>query len=81
VFTYDVATEELYLNGQPDSATDAPSAGLCHAAVPVKIGNETSALVPFSGGLAFLPFTGTLDEIRIYSQAMTADDVASLYGL
>ena len=70
VFTYDGATEELYLNGVPDSATAAPAAGLCQASVPVKIGRETAA---------FLPFSGSLDDVRIYSQALTAAQVASLY--
>lgn len=72
VFTYDGTTEELYLNGVPDSAMAAPAAGgLCQAAVPLKIAMETSAL---------LPFTGTLDDIRIYSQALTSAEVASLFN-
>lgn len=78
VFTYDGSTEAFYLNGVPDSAIAAPAAGLCQAAVPVKVGMETSYL-PFTGSLTFLPFTGALDEIRIYSQAFTAAQVASLY--
>jgi hypothetical protein len=80
VFTYDGTTEEFYLNGVPDSAAAAPAAGLCQAAVPVKIGMETSALLPFSGPFTFLPFTGSLDDLRIYSQALTAAEVASLLG-
>jgi hypothetical protein len=71
VFTYDGATEELYLNGVPDSAMAAPAGGLCQAGVPVRIGMETSALLPFSG---------SLDDIRIYSQALTADEAARLFG-
>ena len=70
VFTYDGATEELYLNGVLDSATAAPAGTLCQAAVPVKIGMETSA---------FLPFSGTLDDIQIYSQALTAAQVFALF--
>jgi len=70
-FTYDGNTEEFYLNGVPDSAIAAPAAGLCQAAVPVKIGMETSA---------FLPYTGRLDDIRIYNQALTAAEVASLFA-
>ena len=71
VFTYDGATAELYLNGVLDSATAAPAGGLCQAAVPLKIGMETSALLPFSG---------SLDDIEIYSQALTAAQVASSYN-
>jgi len=40
--------------------------------VPVKIGMETSA---------FLPFSGTLDDVRIYGQALTESEVAALFGL
>ena len=72
VFTYDGVTEEFYLNGVLDSANAAPAATLCQAAVPVKIGMETSA---------FLPFSGTLDDVRIYSQALTESEVAALFGL
>ena len=71
VFTYDGANEKFYLNGVLDSATAAPAGTLCQAAVPVKIGMETSA---------FLPFSGTLDDIQIYAQALTAAQVASLYN-
>ena len=71
VFTYDGVTEKFYLNGVLDSATAAPAGGLCQAAVPVKIGMETSA---------FLPFSGTLDDIQIYAQALTAAQVVSLYS-
>ncbi|MFI5107136.1 MAG: LamG domain-containing protein, partial [Terriglobales bacterium] len=71
VFTYDGVTADLYLNGVLDSASAASLAGLCQAAVPVKIGMETSA---------FLPFSGTLDDIQIYPQALTAAQVASIYN-
>ncbi len=71
VFTYDGTTEKFYLNGVLDSSSPAPAGGLCQAAVPVKIGMETSA---------FLPFSGTLDDIQIYSQALTAAWVSILYN-
>ena len=77
VFTYNGTAEAFYLNGVPDSAIAAPAAGLCQAAVPVKVGMETSARL--TGTFTFLPFTGVLDDIRIYSQALTAAQVASLY--
>ena len=67
VFTYDGATEKLYLNGVLDSTSSGSRGGLCQAAVPVKIGMETSA---------FLPFNGSLDDIQIYSQALTTAQVA-----
>jgi len=68
-FTYDGVTEKLYLNGVLDSSNKAPSGTLCQAAVPVQIGKETSA---------FQPFSGTLDEVQIYSQALSAASVSSL---
>ena len=71
VFTYDGATAALYLNGVLDSATPALAGTLCQAAVPVKIGMETSV---------FLPFSGSLDDIQIYAQAWTAAQVAGLYN-
>ena len=71
VFTYDGAVEKLYLNGVLDSSNAASAASLCQAAVPVKLGMETSA---------FLPFNGILDEVQIYSQALSASGVQSLYN-
>ncbi|MBZ5595383.1 MAG: LamG domain-containing protein, partial [Acidobacteriia bacterium] len=70
VFTYDGSTESVYINGIRDSSIAAPTTSLCQAAVPVKIGKETSA---------FLPFNGVLDNIVIYNQALSAADVRSLY--
>jgi concanavalin A-like lectin/glucanase superfamily protein len=69
-FTYDGTVEKLYLNGALDSSNAASAASLCQAAVPVKLGMETSA---------FLPFNGTLDEVGLYTQALSAAGVLSLY--
>ena len=69
-FTYDGAVEKLYLNGVLDSSNAASTGSLCQAAVPVKLGMETSA---------FLPFNGTLDDIQIYSEAMSGVAVGNLY--
>jgi hypothetical protein len=71
VFTYDGSTEKLYLNGVLDSSNTATAVGLCQAPVPVKIGMETSA---------FLPFSGTLDNVQIYNQALSAVQVLNLFG-
>ena len=69
VFTYDGSVEKLYLNGVLDSSNAASAGSLCQAAVPVKLGMETSA---------FLPFTGVLDEVEIYNQALSAEVVSIL---
>ena len=69
-FTYDGLVETLYLNGVPDSSHTAVTTSLCQSAVPVKIGMETSA---------FQPFDGTLADIQIDTQSLTAAGVANLY--
>ena len=71
VFTYDGATESLYINGVLDSSNPASTPSLCQAAVPVNIGKETSV---------FQPFVGNLDNIQIYGQALSAAAVSSLYS-
>jgi hypothetical protein len=71
VFTFDGTTESLYINGVLDSSNPAPAASLCQAAVPVKIGREASV---------FQPFYGNLDDIQIYSQALSAASVSNLYN-
>jgi hypothetical protein len=68
-FTYDGAEEKLYLNGVLDSSNAAAAGSLCQAAVPVKIGMENSA---------FQPFSGDLDDIQIYNQALSAQGVSTL---
>jgi hypothetical protein len=71
MFTYDGTVEKLYLNGVLDSSNTASAGYLCQAAVPVKLGMETSA---------FVPFKGILDEVEIYPQALSAGGVLSLYN-
>jgi len=61
----------LYINGALDSTYAAPTGSLCQAAVPVKIGMETSM---------FQPFSGVLDDIVIYNQALSSVGVTSLYN-
>jgi hypothetical protein len=71
VFTYDGVTESLYLNGVLDSSVAAATAFLCQAAVPVNIGMETGA---------FLPFNGMLDDIQIYNWPLSAAGISDLYS-
>jgi len=70
-FSFDGAVEKFYMNGVLDSSNAASPSSLCQAAFPVKIGMETSA---------FQPFKGTLDDIQIYNQALTAPEVSNLYS-
>ena len=71
VFTFDGSVEKIYLNGVLDSSSPASTGSLCQAAVPVKIGAETAA---------FQPFSGALDDVQIYSAALSAVDVSNLYS-
>jgi hypothetical protein len=71
VFTYDGTVEKLYLGGVLDSSNATSQASLCQYPAPVKIGMETSA---------FTPFSGSLDNIQIYNQALSAAEVSSLFG-
>ena len=71
VFTYDGVTESFYLNGVLDSFSAAEGVSPCQAATPVKMGMETAA---------FQPFNGVLDDVRIYSQALSALGVSNLYN-
>jgi len=68
--TYDGSYERLYINGSLDTSVAASATSLCQAAVPLKLGKETSA---------FQPFNGMLEEVQIYSQALSATSVMSLY--
>jgi hypothetical protein len=70
VFTYDASVEKLYLNGVLDSSNAAAAGSLCQAAVPVKLGMESSA---------FQPFSGMLDDVHIYNQALSTAAVSNLY--
>jgi hypothetical protein len=66
-YTYDGTTHRLYVDGaQRDTSTVAPNTG---AAANVRMGSN------FDGSE---PFTGVLDEVRIYNRALTAAEVASL---
>jgi hypothetical protein len=69
VLTFDGSRESIYINGTLEGFVATP-ASLCQAAVPIKIGKETSA---------FQPFNGSLDDIRIYSAALDATSVRNLY--
>ena len=70
-FTYDGTVEKLYINGVLDSSNAAAAASLCQAAVPVNIGMDPTA---------FVPFNGMLDDIQIYNQALSTVSVSNLFS-
>ena len=69
VITFDGTTKWLYVNG----AQIAWQGALAYdPATPVTIG---SAL----GGINNIPFNGRVDDVAIYNQALTADEVWTIY--
>ncbi len=76
VFTYDGTNMNLYVNGVSDAAPVAGgSIGLDQANVPVSIGSGTNSGSPTGY------FPGTMDDVRIYARALTAEEVKRLYEL
>ncbi|MCP4537854.1 MAG: DUF11 domain-containing protein [Chloroflexi bacterium] len=69
LMTYDGTQTALYINGALQGTQ--PYTGMpCLAANPIKIGGENSAFVPFSGAL---------DEVVVYANALNSDEIADMY--
>ncbi|MEO6036543.1 MAG: LamG-like jellyroll fold domain-containing protein, partial [Verrucomicrobiota bacterium] len=67
--------QNLYVNGQLVGVTVAPTSISTNASThEVSIGNRQSAAAAYN-----LPFTGAIDDTRVYSRALTSSDVAALY--
>ncbi len=62
----------LYVNGVLDPASTNPNAGsvICHNDDPVKIGGEV---------LNYEDFNGEIDEVAIFSRAMSAEQIRAIY--
>lgn len=69
--TYDGITLRLYLDGELDAEVASP--GLIAASTSDFLVGVTPS------GLG--AFDGSIDEIRVYSQALSAEDIAELHGL
>ena len=67
-------TMTLYVNGAVAGASVAPSS-LLATNHEVSFGNRQSGTAGYND-----PFTGTIDDVRIYSRALTAADIYALYG-
>jgi uncharacterized protein YjdB len=73
--TYDAATGvmSLYLDGQVVATRALAPAGLHTAATPIQIGKGKTTSIPTYA------FDGLIDEVRIYDQALTAQQVTASY--
>ena len=61
---------EIYINGSiSDSNTDATKN---------KVSNKSSIYLGAANNSALTPFSGSLDEVRFYSRALTANEITSL---
>jgi hypothetical protein len=65
---------DFYVNGQLVNLTVAP-ASLNTNSHEVSIGNRQSALAAYN-----LPFSGAIDDVRLFNRALTSADVAALYA-
>ncbi|MCB0116202.1 MAG: LamG domain-containing protein, partial [Caldilineaceae bacterium] len=70
VATYDGATKRLYVNGAL-VGSQAYTGGICRTTSPVNIGGQIAGFVPFSG---------QMDEVEIYPQALDQGTVSARYG-
>ena len=70
-FTYDGRTGCLFINGQPDSSMELPMT-LKPYGGPLSIGNGFD-------GYEYYPWSGLIDEVRIYDRALSPADVAALF--
>jgi len=77
VAVYDgvAATMRIYVNGQLVTSSTAPTSLLLNSH-EVSIGSRQSAAAAYN-----LPFTGRIDDARIYGRALNAFQVQELYSL
>jgi hypothetical protein len=68
--TYDGSTQKLYIDGALDNSQSLPGITLSYENSPVKV----------SSGDYNNPFSGYVDDLRIYSQALTQSQVTDLAG-
>jgi len=66
--TYDGTTLRMYINGIPNGTPVPYTTG-------INLGNSNSLTI---GGIATRYFTGGLDDVRVYSRALSASEIAVL---
>ena len=73
----------LYVNNILVASTTSMANSYTASSVPnyVTLGNSLSGAGVCNGGLlgSMSPFTGDIDEFKIYSRELTADDICTLY--
>lgn len=74
VFTYDGTTAKMYWNGAYIGVVSVGTAAI-ESTENIMVGARTSGSPAF-----FLNASGTIDDVRIYSRALSADDVSTLYA-
>jgi hypothetical protein len=72
VGVYDGTNMAVYVNGAQDGMAVAGVSTTPTNGLPLRLGIDST------GGSAF---TGLMDEVRIYNRALSASDVANLYGM
>lgn len=70
--TYDGSTMRLYIDGT-QVATGAKSGNLTNDSAPVWIGGQPITVTS-------RPWNGTLDDIRVYSRLLSANEVETIYN-
>lgn len=73
--TYDSETMRIYANGDEIASDGTPSGGLDDTNNLIGIGRDANVGVGNGG-----PVEGTIDDVRIYSQALSATDIQALYN-
>jgi hypothetical protein len=76
--TYDGAALSIYINGSL-AAQRSYSGGIHAGPIPVGIGATPSAPAPFEGSASYF-WTGLLDEVTLYSRALSLDEILAIYN-
>lgn len=77
--TYDGANARLYINGVLQ-ATEAVTGNLTNSNNVFTIGRKWDSAVYPAGAGAFV-FDGAIDDVRVYSRALSLDEVGRLYNM
>jgi hypothetical protein len=74
--TFDAGQAALYIDGQPDNSDTLSVSSIMNDAHPLLIGG----LWTYCQGAEFLSrLNGTIDDVRIYDSALTADEIQEVY--
>ncbi|MFD0716840.1 DUF4038 domain-containing protein [Paenibacillus sp. GCM10027626] len=69
--TYDGANSKLYLNGELQKTSIEMSGSMLNSDEPIRIGAKTAGNIDYTAGM--------IDDIRIYDQALSAEQVLDLF--